>query len=394
MTAVTLTHKIRLDPTFKQETYFSKACGVARFTWNWALAKWDEKYKAGGKPNALALKKEFNGLKNSDFPWVYEVTKYASQQPFIHLQRGFQAFFAKRAKYPKYKKKGIHDSFYIGGDQVRIIEQRIKIPNLGWVRLKESLRFEGKINGVTISRSADYWFISVSIETNQRPERCESQACVGVDLGIKALATLSDGRSFPSNSPLKKQFTRLRRLQRRLSRATKGSKNRMKIKNRVAKLHYKVACSRNDTLHKLTATLTKSYQKIVIEDLDISEMMKHKKLSRSILDCGWHEFRRQLSYKAQLRGNKIFIADKWYASSKQCSSCGYCKNNLSLSERVYKCTKCQLEIDRDLNAAICLEQLISTVSSTEIDACGQDGSVIMLKTSLQPAWQKQELSHV
>src|ERR1700730_16708266 len=321
MTAVTLTHKIRLDPTFKQETYFSKACGVARFTWNWALAKWDEKYKAGGKPNALALKKEFNGLKNSDLPWVYEVTKYASQQPFIHLQRGFQAFFAKRAKYPKYKKKGIHDSFYIGGDQVRIIEQRVKIPNLGWVRLKESLRFEGKINGVTISRSADYWFISVSIETNQRPERCESQACVGVDLGIKALATLSDGQSFPSNSPLKKQLTRLRRLQRRLSRATKGSKNRMKIKNRVAKLHYKVACSRNDTLHKLTAILTKSYQKIVIEDLDISEMMKHKKLSRSILDCGWHEFRRQLSYKAQLRGNKIFIADKWYASSKQCSSC-------------------------------------------------------------------------
>ena len=120
MTAVTLSHKIRLDPTFKQQNYFSKACGVARFTWNWALAKWDEQYLANEKPNALALKKEFNGLKNSDFPWVYEVTKYASQQPFIHLQRAFQAFFAKRTKYPKYKKKGIHDSFYIGGDQVRL----------------------------------------------------------------------------------------------------------------------------------------------------------------------------------------------------------------------------------------------------------------------------------
>lgn len=394
MTAVTLSHKIRLDPTFKQQNYFSKACGVSRFTWNWALAKWNEQYLANEKPNALALKKEFNGLKNSDFPWVYEVTKYASQQPFIHLQRAFQAFFAKRSKYPKYKKKGIHDSFYIGGDQVRIIGKHVKIPNLGWVRLKESLRFEGKINGVTVSRSANYWFISVSVETIQQPALCENQACVGVDLGIKALATLSDGQSFPSNNPLKKQLSQLRRLQKRLSRATKGSKNRKKAKTRVAKLHYKIACSRSDTLHKLTTKLTTSYQTIVIEDLDISEMVKHKGLSRPILDSGWHEFRRQLTYKAQLKGNTVIIADKWYASSKRCSSCGHYKNTLSLAERVYKCTECQLEIDRDLNAAKCLKQLMSTVSSTGIDACGQEGSVILLKTESQPAWQKQELSHV
>lgn len=391
---VNRTHKIRLDPTFKQMTYFRKACGVARFTWNWALAKWEEKYKTGEKPNALALKKEFNALKSESFPWVYEVTKYASQQPFIHLQKGFQGFFAKRTKYPKYKKKGIHDSFYIGGDQVQIEKKQIKIPNLGWVRLMEYLRFEGKITGVTLSRSANYWFISVSVETSSIPKPCENQASIGVDLGVKTFATLSNGQSFPSNNPLKKKLKRLKRLQRSLSRKTVGSKNRNKHKSTIAKLHYQVSCTRNDAIHKLTTTLTTNYQNIVIEDLDISAMVKNKRLARPILDGGFYEFRRQLAYKANLRGNKIYIANKWYASSKTCSSCGHRKDTLSLSEREYKCTNCTLHIDRDLNAAKCLLKLLNTVSSTEINACGQDGSVIMLKPLLQPAWLKQELSPV
>lgn len=389
-----LTHKIRLDATCKQEKYFRKACGTARFAWNWGLAKWEEKYKEGSKTNAFELKKEFNSLKPKEFPWVYEVTKYASQQPFIFLQRAFQAFFEKRAKYPKYKKKGVHDSFYIGGDQVRFEGKFVKIPNLGWVRLRESLRFEGKINGVTISRSADYWFISVSIETNHHFPLCENQANVGVDLGIMTLATLSNGQKIPNNQPLKKKLSKLKRLQRKLSRRKIGSKNRAKVKRKIAKVHYRIANIRNDELHKLTTQLTKKYQNIAIEDLDISEMVKNKRLSRSILDCGWYEFKRQLSYKAINRGNRIFIADKWYASSKKCSSCGSVKKTLSLSERMYKCANCHIEIDRDINAAKCLEQLVSTLSNSGIDACGQDGSVIMVKTSLQPAWMKQELSPV
>ena len=390
----TLTHKIQLDPTCKQQVYFRKACGIARFAWNWGLAKWEGKYKAGISTNALTLKKEFNALKSQEFPWVYEVTKYACQQPFIFLQKAFQGFFDKRTQYPKYKKKGIHDSFYIGGDQVKIIGKKVKIPNLGWVRLRESLRFEGKVNGVTISRTADKWFISISMDTKHKPKQCENQATVGVDLGIKNLATLSDGKIIPNPQPLKAKLHRLKRYQRQLSRTIKGSKNRTKAKKRIAQLHYRITCSRNDYIHKLTTSLTTSYRYIVIEDLDVSEMIKHKRLARQIQDSGWHEFRRQLGYKAQLRGSKVCIADKWYASSKRCSSCGNCKKELSLSERTYDCLECHLKIDRDLNAAKCLEQLISTVSSTGIEACGQDGSVIMLKTSLQPAWKKQELSPV
>src|SRR5208282_2255490 len=167
MKTVNRTHKIQLDSTHKQHVYFCKGCGIARFAWNWALSKWEENYKLGRKVNAFELKKEFNRNKASEFPWVYEVTKYASQQPFIHLQKAFQGFFTKKTKYPRYKKKGIRDSFYIGGDQVQIVGNHVKIPNLGWVRLRESLRFEGKINGVTISRQADRWFISVNVETKQ-----------------------------------------------------------------------------------------------------------------------------------------------------------------------------------------------------------------------------------
>src|SRR5271163_1572540 len=246
----TLAHKIRLDPTCKQEDYFRKACGTARFAWNWALAKWEENYKAGRKCSAFDLKKEFNSVKEKEFPWVYEVTKYACQQPFIFLQRAFQGFFDQRTKHPKYKKKGVHDSFYIGGDQVKIIGKKVKIPNLGWVRLRESLRFEGKINAVTISRAADYWFISVSVETNHQPALCENQASVGVDLGIKSLATLSDGQVIPNPQPMKKQLARIKRLQRQLSRKQQGSCNRTKAKRRIAKLHYKISCTRNDSLHK------------------------------------------------------------------------------------------------------------------------------------------------
>mgnify|MGYP000432090757 CR=1 FL=1 len=390
----TLAHKICLDPTYKQEAYFKKACGIARFAWNWALARWGEKYKAKEKTSALELKKEFNSMKKTQFPWVYEVTKYACQQPFIYLQTAFQSFFSKRAKYPKFKKKGTHDSFYIGGDQLKIIENKVKIPNLGWVRLRENLRYQGKIKGATVSRIANHWMISVCVETDQKPAQCENQAVVGVDLGIKTLATFSNGTTISNQKPLAKRLKKLKRLQRRLSRMEKGSKNRNKQKDILARQHYKVACKRNDHLHKITTHLTENYRYIVIEDLDISEMLKNKRLSRSIADGGWYEFRRQLAYKASLRGNRIFIADQWYASSKKCSGCEYVKKELSLSERIYVCDYCKLSIDRDLNAALNLKKLIDTVSSTEINACGQDGSVVMLKSSQQPAWKNQELSRV
>ena len=355
MTAVTLTHKIRLDPTCKQQNYFRQACGVARFTWNWALAEWNRQVEAGKKPRGLELKKQFNAIKPVEFAWMYHVTKYASQQPFIFLQSAFKRFFNKQSNYPQFKKKGVHDSFYIGNDHIKLDELKIHIPKLGWVRMRESLRFSGKVISATISRTADKWFVSLNIILDQPPGVCENQALIGVDLGIDSLAALFDGTAktkIEGPRPLEKLINKLRSLQRQLSRKQKGSHNRRKARMKVARLHYRIACIRQDALHKLTCLLTCNYAAVTIEDLNVKGMLKNPCLSRSIADMGFHEFRRQLAYKAHMRGNQVIIADRWFPSSKKCCRCDKINDTLTLSDRIFKCSYCGLEIDRDFNAAI------------------------------------------
>ena len=258
--------------------------------------------------------------------------------------------------------------------------------------MREELRFSGKIQSATVTRIADFWFVSISVETEDLPLPCKNQATVGVDLGVKTFATLSTGQKFTGAKSLHKYLSKLKRWQRRLSRSVKGSKNAQKLKNKIAELHYRISCIRKDTLHKVTTYLTEMFQSIVIEDLDVSEMLSKKSLSRYISDMGFFEFKRQLCYKAELRGNTIFIADRWFPSSKTCSECGHVKKELKLSERIFNCDHCHYRGDRDDNAAKCLKKLKHTVSSTEINACGQDGSVVILEQ--QPAWWKQELSPV
>jgi putative transposase len=375
MPVLTLSHKIQLDPTCRQANYFAKACGVSRFTWNHALAEWQRQYESGKKPNALSLKKQFNAIKKSQFPWMYEVTKYASQQPFIFLQNAFNRFFKKQSQYPRFKKKGIHDSFYIGNDHIKVEGKRIKIPKLGWVRLRESLRFGGKIISATVSRVAHKWFVSLNVEITNLPPPCESQASVGVDLGISTLATLFDGHhaeKITGPKPLRRLTTKLRRAQRRLSHKQKGSRNRLKQRLLVAKVHARIRNLRQDSLHKLTTQLVQNYQRIVLEDLNVKGMMRNHRLARAISDMGFYEFRRQLEYKSMLYGNHVEVVDRFYPSSKKCSRCGEVKETLSLSERTYDCKHCQLKIDRDDNAARNL--YFSTVSSTGFQACGEEGA--------------------
>jgi hypothetical protein len=158
------------------------------------------------------LKKEFNARKSLEFPWTYEVTKYASQQPFLHLQAAFRRFFDKKGRYPRFKRKGVHDSFYIGGDHLEVNGKSIRIPRLGWVGMREEVRFRGKVVSATVSRIADRWFVSVHVELEEAPAPCESQAGVGVDLGVNRLATLSNGERFEGPKPLRKELSKLRRL--------------------------------------------------------------------------------------------------------------------------------------------------------------------------------------
>ena len=372
-------HKIELKPNDKQKTYFRKACGIFRFVWNWALATWDLQYKdyliAKQKdpnttlkpPNALSLKKLFNNTikKDPKFGWLYEVTKYASQQPFLNLQKAFDRFFKKASKRPKFKSKSRgKDSFYIGGDQIKVEGRKIWIPLLGWVRMRESLRFEGKINSVTISRHADRWYASIQVEVESTNsiksnksilKHSESQASVGVDLGINTAVQLSNGISIKSPKPLGEYLRRMARYQRKLSKKTKGSRNRARLQMKISRIHKKIADVREDFLHKTTSYLASNYSAIGIEDLNVKGMVRNRKLSRAISDVGFGEFRRQLEYKSKMHGIDLKVFDRFYPSSKRCHCCANIKSDLSLSDRMYLCDVCGTKIDRDLNASINLE---------------------------------------
>jgi putative transposase len=360
-----IAHKIELSPNNKQSTYFSKACGVSRFAWNWGLSEWNRRWKDDGlSSTGMGLKKDFNAIKKQEFPWTSEVTKYAAQQPFIELNKAWRRFFDKKGGKPKFKKKGKSlDSFYVGGDQVKVNVKKVKIPNLGWVKMRESVRFEGKINSITISRKADRWFVSFQVDVQISDVPCKSQASTGIDLGSRKLAVLSDGTAIAAISPLKTKLRRLKRLSRQLSKKQhsrfKGdtmpkSKNYIKAQNKIARLHATIGNIRQNALHQVTTYITDNYKFIGIEDLGVSGMMSNGRLARTIADIGLYEFRRQLEYKAKRKGCEITVADRFFPSSKTCCRCGTINQELG-SKEVFKCPSCLLEIDRDLGASVNLD---------------------------------------
>ncbi len=392
-------HKIRLVPNNKEATYFAKAAGTARFAYNWALAEWNRQYDAHKedpslpKPNQYALRKQLNSIKREKYPWMLEVTKNAPQMAIIQVDAAHQNFFAKRAKRPTFHKKGIHDSFTMTNDQFVVDGSRIRIPLLGWVRMREPLRFSGKILSATISREADHWMVSIAVETeNPIPHPAsENQGTIGVDLGVSALATLSTGECIVGPKPHKAALTRIKRLSKSLSRKKLGSANRAKAKKKLSSLYVRTRHVREDALHKLTTELTKKHSVIVIEDLNVRGMVKNRHLSRSISDMGFYEFKRQLKYKAERQGGRVILANRWFPSSKLCSNCNHLKADLSLSERQWTCPSCGITHDRDVNAAINLKNL--AVSST-VTACGEVSTGSGCRTGVKLTSVKQESSIV
>jgi len=359
---VILSHKIRLVPTQAQEDYFRRACGTARFTYNWALAAWGEAYVTGGKPSGRSLKRTFNAVRRDQFPWTYDVHRDCTAGAFDNLQNAFQHFFRRvktgeKPGYPKFKKKGLaKDSFGIANDQFSLNGKKIRIPKLGWVKMREVLRFTGKIMSAVVSRTADKWFVAIAVDTEVTPQPPKTKGAIGVDLGISALATMSDGRKVQHSRKRKKLERQLRRLQKAASRKQKGSASRRKAVGKLARKHLELTNLRADVLHKTTTELVQDYETIVIEDLNVRGMVKNHHLARAISRQSWAEFRRQLDYKALMHGRDLVVADRFYPSTKTCSRCGAVKQ-VALSERVYKCTDCGLVIDRDFNAAINLSKL-------------------------------------
>ncbi len=359
-------YRTKLYLNNQQKTLMAKHAGFARWVYNWGLRLWKESVKVGLKPNATILKKLFTNHVKPNFPWMKEVSSRVYQYAFINLQEAFTRFFKKLAESPRFKKKYNSDSFGLDncGNPIKISGLRHKLPFIGWVKTFEALP-ECVTKKVTISRTAGDWYLSFFVELPDLEPTPKQHQTVGVDLGISTLATLSTGEVFPNPKALRKATKKLARLQRLQIRKISGSSNYKKARLKVAKLHRKVADIRNDYLHKLTTYLAKNHSQVVIENLNVSGMLKNHKLASSIADCGFYEFRRQLEYKCQWYGSELVIVDRFYPSSQLCSNCGQ-KQKMPLKERVYKCKACGLCLDRDLNAAINLSR---TVGLTGI-ACG------------------------
>jgi putative transposase len=362
-----LSIKTKLKLTPDQKTVMSKHAGIARFTYNWGLATWQSLYQDGYKPNKYLLKKFFNNEVKPKLEWIKEkgVCQKITQYAFDQLGAAYDRFFKGLGGYPKFKKKGQNDSFTIdaSGKTIPVGGVRVKLPTIGWVKTYEGLPHTTTTK-LTISRIADDWYIAFpyEVETEPTPKLVDA---VGVDLGVKELATLSTGVVFPNPKAYKKNIQKLKRLSKTHSRKSKGSNNRYKSKIKLAKHHARVSNIRKDALHKVTNYLCKNHAVIVIEDLNVSGMMQNHKLAKSIADCGFYEFKRQLEYKCKKFVAKLVLADRWYPSSKTCSNCGCKKESLLLSERVYECKHCGHVIDRDLNAAINLSQCVARVPRVE-----------------------------
>jgi putative transposase len=376
--------KTELDLNNRQKTACAKHAGAARWAYNWGLARKIEAYQAGQKgPTAIDLHRELNAMKKGELAWMYEVSKCAPQEALRNLDQAYAQFFRRvkekkagkkiQVGFPRFKsKKNSLGSFRLTG-AMHVLEKAIQLPRLGVLRLKESayLPVQGvKVLSATVSERAGRWFVSVQVEMDLPDLGQTAKPVAGVDLGILALATLSDGTKIENPHALKHSLRKIKRLQRSVSRRQKGSANRRKAVQQLARAHNRVANIRKDSLHQATSLLAKTKSAVVLEDLNVSGMMKNHHLAQAIGDVGFYEFRRQLTYKGEWYGCQVLFADRFYPSTKRCSRCGNVKPEFDLSQRVYECEVCHLIIDRDLNAALNLERW-PTASSAESYACGE-----------------------
>jgi len=355
--------KTELRLNNKQRTALAKHSGVSRHAWNWGLGLTKQildhnRDNPGDKikfPTGIDLHKWLIVLVKPICPWYYEVSKCAPQYALRQLAQAWKDAFKKNKKPPRFKCKGKHDSFTLDGS-IQLDHFKIRVPVIGWLRTYERLPVRFQPKSVTLSRTADRWFISFKMDFDPI-NRPKPHFVVGVDLGIKALAVLSTGIVVEGAKSYRKYEKKLSRLQWLNRHKQIGSSNWKKAQVKIARLHRKIANIRKDTLHKLTSYLAQNHSRIGIESLNVSGMMANHKLAKAVADMGFYEFKRQLEYKCQLYGSTLVEVDRWYPSTKTCSRCHTVKDEMPLSERVFRCDNCGLEIDRDLNASLNLEQV-------------------------------------
>lgn len=367
--------KIRLDPTPRQERMLASHAGAARFAYNAGLAHVKDALENGEAPewSHYALRRWWNANKDmlavnqaTGLVWWSQNSKEAYSMALRDLAQGLSNWSksckgqrkGKRVGFPRFKSKNHVMRFaYSTAFTAPTAHDPygLKLPRIGRVHCMENAH--KRVNGarlirVSVSHRAGCWYASLTVERESTPTSAPKGHTVGVDLGVKNLATLSDGTVIPNPRALNTRLQALRKAQQALSRKTKGSARRRKAQERVARLHARIANVRADAINKATTMIARTYSTVCIEDLNVAGMVKNRRLARSVSDASLGEFRRQLEYKTARTGAALRVIDRWYPSSKTCSACGAVKAKLSLSERVYRCDACGLSIDRDLNAAV------------------------------------------
>jgi putative transposase len=377
--------RVRLEPNPGQREKLAQAAGSRRFIYNWALNRWQEHYAE--HKNTISLKdlsRDLTELKYlEETVWLQDVDSQLQQQALADVRSSFQNFFAKRARYPRFRCKGrVKESFRIP-QRVTVKGRRLYVPKVGHVRTSELIDLAGLTHkSTTFSLDSDgHWYASLMVQfelTNlPLPKLRDDEKTIGIDLGLKDLMVLSDGTVHENPRWYRKHELKLAKAQRELSRKKKVSKNREKAKRKVARAHAKVRQTRADHIHKLTTDLVQKHDTIVIEDLCVKGMAKTK-LSKSIYDAALGEIRRQLEYKARWNHKRLIVIDRWFPSSKTCSGCGFINQELELKDRSWTCEGCQVEHDRDWNASINIRTeglrqagLVAVGNTETLNACGE-----------------------
>ncbi len=362
--------KYELMPTGEQQRQMRRFAGSCRFVFNRALALQKERYEQGEKKLGYAgLCKLLTEWRNGpETPWLADAPVHPLQQTLKDLERAYANFFAKRADFPRFKKKGQSDSFrYPDPKQIKLDQgnSRIFLPKLGWLRYRNSRKVLGEVKNVTVSASGGKWFVSIQTE-REVEQPIPNGGAVGIDMGIARFATLSDGTFYAPLNSFKRHEDRLRKAQQAMSRKTKFSNNWEKAKARVQRIHFRIGNARRDYLHKATTTISKNHAMVCIEDLQVRNMSKsaagtteqpgkHVRaksgLNKAILDQGWFEFRRQLDYKLAWAGGHLIVVPP-QNTSRTCPACGHVSADNRQTQARFLCVECGFEENADLVGAI------------------------------------------